>query len=98
MFKDDFKGTGPMRSFCEEANRLFAAMNNIDIVMPSGYSGPEPTLEFREGRLVFDFGSALIFTTDNVDWNLTGTAYYKSNSVTVTNGQLVIDVEADIVP
>ena len=100
MFKDDFKGTGNMRSFCDEANKLFAAMNNIDIVMPPEYSGPEPTLEFREGRLVFDFGSALIFTTENIDWDLTGDAGISFDTYTadVVDGQLEITVEASYLP
>jgi len=38
-FRDDFKGTGNMEGFCEEANKLFSALNNIVFQMPQGYSG-----------------------------------------------------------
>ena len=95
MFKHDFKGTGNMTTFCEESNKLFAALNNISFIMPSGYSGVEPTVKVEEGRIVFDFGNALIFTLNNVVWNLTGDATFNSYSADVSNGKLTINVDAD---
>ena len=95
MFRDDFKGTGSMKGFCEESNKLFSALNNVEFQMPPGYSGAEPTVKVYEDRIVFDFGEALIFTINNIEWNLTGTATYNSYSANVFNGKLYINVDAD---
>ena len=84
-----------MTGFCEESNKLFAALNNITFKMPTGYSGIEPKAWVENGRIVFDFGQALIFTLNNVQWDLTGSATFNSNSAQVVNGQLVISVDAD---
>ena len=94
-FRSDYVGTGNMKTFCEESNKLFTALNNIVFIMPQGYNGTEPTASVQEGRVIFDFGSALIFTLNNVAWNLTGSATFNSYSVEVQNGQLVISVDAD---
>lgn len=94
-FRTDFQGTGNMEGFCEESNKLFAALNNVVFQMPSGYSGIEPTMRVEAGRIVFDFGECLVFTLNNVSWSLTGSANFISNSVEVVNGQLVISVVAD---
>ena len=93
--KDNFVGKGSMETFCNETNKLFKAVNNPKFIMPSGYSGAEPTLRIEGERLAFDFGEALIFTLNNVQWNLTGSATFNSYSVSVVNGQLVISVDAD---
>jgi len=98
MFKEDFKGTGSLKDFVDEANKLFSAANNIKVTMPVNYSGAEPTMAYDGTSLVFDMGDALIFTLNNVVWNLTGTADFVSHSVEVVNGQLVINVEADDIP
>ena len=96
--KSDFVGTGSMEAFCKETNALFSAINNIDFIMPVGYEGVPPSTEIINGRLVFDFGDALIFTLKNVSWNLTGTAVYVSYSASVSNGKLLIDVTANDIP
>ncbi len=93
--KDTFNGTGSMKKFADETNKLFSAINNISFIMPSGYGGVEPTVELKDGKLVFDFGNMLIFTLDNVSWKFTGSASINSNKVQVVNGQLVISVDAD---
>ena len=93
--KDDFVGTGSMKTFCEETNKLFKAVNNIEFTLPSNYKGIEPTVKIEDGRMLFDFGAALIFTLSNVQWRLTGSATFNSNSASVINGQLVISVDAD---
>ena len=81
-FRTDFKGTGNMTRFCEESNKLFAALNNFVFIMPSGYSGVEPTARVEEGRVVIDMGQALVFTLNNVVFdNGAGNVY-------VSNGQL----------
>jgi hypothetical protein len=95
--KDDFVGTGPMINFCKEANALFSAVNNISFTLPSGYEGIEPRVYLEESRLVFDFGDALIFTLNNVVWNLTGSASFSSYTATVISGRLVISVNAESV-
>ena len=96
-FKTDFKGTGNMKVFCEESNRLFSALNNVEFLMPSGYDGAEPSVRVDGERLVFDFCDALVFTLNNVQWNLTGSAAFTSYSAEVQDGQLVISVNADSV-
>lgn len=95
MFREDYKGTGNMKRFCEESNKLFAALNNVVFLMPSGYAGVEPSVTIEDARIVFDMGNALIFTLNNVQWNLTGSATFNSYSAEVINGQLVISVDAD---
>lgn len=84
-FRQDFIGTGNMERFCEESNKLFAALNNIVFLMPSGYEGVEPSIRIEEGRIIFDFGQAQIFTLNNVNW-VSG-----SGDVYISNGQLNID-------
>ena len=84
IFRTDYEGTGNMTEFCKESNRLFAALNNVVFLMPSGYAGIEPSMRVEEGRIVFDFGSALIFTLSNVVWDNGG------GTVGVVNGQLHI--------
>ena len=93
--RSDFKGTGNMEGFCEETNKLFAALNNIVFKMPTGYVGVEPTARVEDERIVLDLGQALVFTLNNVAWDLTGSATFNSNSASVVNGQLVISVDAD---
>jgi len=83
-FRVNFKGTGNMEKFCVESNRLFAAINNASFIMPSGYSGIEPSMRVEGGKLVFDFGDALIFTLNNVVWD------NGAGAVSVSNGQLHI--------
>lgn len=95
MLKDDFKGTGNMKRFCEESNKLFSALNNIQFKMPTGYVGIAPTARVEDARIVLDMGQALIFTLNNVEWDLTGSATFNSYSAQVVNGQLVISVDAD---
>ena len=94
-FKSDFIGTGNMERFCAESNRLFAAISNIQFIMPSGYSGVEPTAQFEDGRIVFDFGEALIFTTNNIVWNFSGSASVTGYNAAVQNGKLHINVNAE---
>ena len=94
-FRTNFEGTGNMEEFCEESNLLFSALNNIEFQMPSGYSGIQPSARVENNRIVFDFGQALIFTLNNVQWNLTGSATFTSYTASVQNGQLVINVDAD---
>jgi hypothetical protein len=96
MFKSDFIGTGNMAEFCAEANMLFSALNNIRFIMPSSYDGIEPHVEIKKDSIVFDFGQALIFTLNNVEWNFTGDADIGSYSASVVSGKLVINVEAVI--
>jgi hypothetical protein len=93
--RSNFIGTGNMEEFCNETNKLFSAINNIQFQMPTGYAGVEPTVQVFDDRIVFDFGNALIFTLNNVVWNLTGSATFNSNTVGVSNGVLVINVDAD---
>jgi len=95
IFKDDFEGTGTMEDFVATLNRLFGAMNNINIIVPPDYAGSPPSMTFDAGKLTFNFGDALVFTLNNVEWNLTGDAVYVSNTVEVVNGKLVISVEAN---
>jgi len=92
--KDKFVGTGSMKGFVKESNKLFSSLNNIEFILPTGYSGIEPTIRLEEDGLVFDFGDALIFTLNNVGWKLTGDATFVSNKVEVVNGKLVISVKA----
>ncbi len=94
-FKDDFVGTGSLKVFCEEADNLFSALNNIYVKVPKGYDGIAPILIVEDVRMVFDFGDALIFTLNNVSWNLTGTAAFTSSNAEVVDGQLLISVNAE---
>lgn len=98
--KDDFEGTGPMEEFAQETNKVFGALNEMIVIMPTGYEGETPTLRLRKGdtQIVLDMKDALVYTIDNVDWNLLGTAFYKSNTIEVIDGRLTITVLADIAP
>lgn len=95
MYKGDFKGKGPMKKFVDESNLIFSALNNPKVLMPKEYVGIQPTLKFNEDSVVLDFGDALIFTTNNITWNLTGTATFVSRSASVINGKLSISVVAN---
>ena len=97
MFKDDFEGTGNLKKFCDETNKLFSAINNIVFTMPSEYAGVEPSVTIEKDRIVFDFGSCLVFTLSNVQWHLKGTADFSSYEVSVTDGKLHIYVTANSV-
>jgi hypothetical protein len=96
-FIDTFEGRGTMVPFVDQVNEISRCMNNISVIMPTGYSGEEPTLTFKDGALVFDFGQALVFTLNNVKWVLTGSADFVSYSAQVENGKLVIRVHANSV-
>ena len=96
-FIDTFEGTGTMIPFVDQLNEISKCMNNISVIMPSGYKGVEPSLTFKDGALVFDFGQALVFTLNNVQWILTGSAVFGVPSAKVENGKLVIRVHADSV-
>lgn len=102
MLKQNFKGRGTLAKFAKETNSVMSAINNISIIVPSGYSGVEPTIKFEDGEkgcsLIFDFGDALIFTLKNVSWSLSGTANFVSKSVSVDNGVLYINVVANDIP
>lgn len=102
MLKDDYEGSGSMEDFVADSNKVFSSINNAEVIVPQGYAGIEPTVSIQgeddDLSLVFDFGDALIFTLNNVVWNLTGTAAFVSNSVSVVNGRLMINVEANSIP
>lgn len=95
---DKFAGTGSMVGFVEETNKLFSAINNMKIIVPNGYAGIEPTAYLEKGKIVFDFGEALIFTLNNVVWSFSGTSFTAPAKVTVSysasveSGKLVIRV------
>lgn len=95
---DKFVGTGSMTEFVDETNKLFSAVNNMSIIVPNGYVGIEPTAYLEDGKIVFDFGDALIFTLNNVVWNFSGTSFVDPDKVTVSysasveSGKLVISV------
>lgn len=94
VLKSYFKGTGSIKEFVKESNLLFSALNNIKFIMPAGYSGVYPSMEIKEGSLIFDFGDCLVFTTKNISWNLTGNAIFRSATAAVVNGVLQISVNA----
>ena len=83
-----------MKEFTKQLNDLLTAMNNIIVQMPNGYEGAPPTLTFKNGSLVFDFGSALVFSERTVDWTITGDATINSFSAVPNNGRLAISVDA----
>ena len=100
-FNTDFIGTGTMKKFVAECVKAFSAMNDIKIIMPPNYSGAEPELKIENDdentKLVFDMAEALVFTLNNVQWNLSGSASFDSYSVEVVGGQLIINVSASSV-
>lgn len=93
-FNERYTGTGSMQKFVGEVVKLFRAMNNITILMPTGYQGNEPTLEFQEGKLIFDMGETLVFTERGIEWNFSGDATINSNEAIVENGKLSLNVDA----
>ena len=93
-FKTDFKGTGSMKEFVSENVLLLEAMNNIKVIMPPYYQGAPPTLSFDGASLVLDFGDALIFSLQNVEWVFPGIAEIVSNEADVAGGKEVITVDA----
>lgn len=93
-FQTSFSGTGSMKDFVFENVRLLEAMNNITVLMPSGYDGAPVTLQFDGSSLVFDFGDALVFTLSNVEWEFPGIAEIVSNEADVVDGKLEITVDA----
>lgn len=99
MMKSDFVGTGSMKEFVEESDKLFSAFSNAVVLVPSGYSGSVPTIEVEEtgadsARLVLDMGDAQVFTLNNVKWIFRGDALIETNAAYVNNGILNIEVEA----
>jgi hypothetical protein len=95
-WKENFKGTGPLKPLTDQCNELFEMLNNIEIIMPKSYSGFKPTLTFdKDGKLVFDFQEALIFTLRNVKWVTSGNATVSNKIVSVEDGQLVISFSAN---
>ncbi len=93
-WRDDFKGTGSMKKLTDEVNSFMNAMNNINVKMPRNYEGQPVSLAFIDNRLVLDFGDALVFSLNNVEWVFSGTANIVDFSAQVFNGRLVISVEA----
>jgi len=95
-WKEDFKGTGPLKPLVDQVNEVFETFNNIEIKMPKSYEGPAPTLTFdRDGKLIFDFQEALIFTLRNVDWSYTGNATVSNFRIYVSDGKLKIRFSAN---
>lgn len=95
IFKNNFIGTGSMKPFVDQYNELMTALNNISVVVPAGYAGNPPTLSFSGERFVFDFQDALIFTLNNIDFNLQGNVNYISATANVVAGRLQINVFAE---
>ena len=94
VFQTGFSGTGSMKDFVLEVIRLLEAMNNIVVTMPPNYSGNPVTLEFEGTSLVFNFGDALVFTLENIEWEFPGIAEIVSNEAEVVDGKLEITVDA----
>ena len=97
--KSDFKGTGTMVEFVDESNKMFSALTNARVIVPTGYSGQEPTLRIDEtgaenASLVLDMGEALVFTLNNIEWEFFGDAAITSKGAYVRNGKLHIQVTA----
>jgi hypothetical protein len=94
-----FEGTGSFAEFVENVVDFFKAINNASVEVPSGYSGAEPTLRLEDGKsgpqLVLDMAEALVFTLNNVQWELVGSAAFVDWKVSVQNGKLVVYVHAD---
>jgi len=93
-FKTDFKGTGTMKDFVSENVLLLEAMNNIKVTMPPYYSGAPVALRFDGSSLLLDFGDALVFSLQNVEWEFPGIAEIVSNTAEVTGGKQLITVDA----
>lgn len=100
-FKADFKGTGTFVGFVSELNKLFGALNNIKVIMPSGYAGKEPTFTFQEKEgagtnFVADFGQAHVFSVTNISWDVGTTGGATVTEAHVTNGRLYIYVRVHV--
>ena len=95
-----YEGTGSMKEFIASSVALFKSINEASVEVPAGYSGITPTLKIDGGdkdpKLVLDMAEALLFTLNNVSWDLSGTATFASNTVEVRNGKLIISVVANI--
>jgi hypothetical protein len=96
--KSDFIGKGSMKEFVEESNAAFSSLSNVSFTMPDGYSGIEPTVYIKDGRLTFDFGQSLIFTLNNVVWNVSGSADVPTKTADVDDGKLNLTVVANNKP
>ena len=95
-FKTDFNGTGSMKEFVDAMVLLLEAMNNIKVEMPPYYAGAPVTVKFEGSSLVFDFGDALIFSLQNVEWIFpSATAVIVENTAEVIGGQEVLTVNAE---
>lgn len=93
MFKDNWDGTGSMDEFVREANRLFKMMNNIKVIVPSDYSGTEPTLRFEGGKMIFEMNDALIFNYENlISYRTAGFEWFSLASVYQGRLTIISDV------
>ena len=94
-----YEGTGSMKGFVASSVALFKAINEAKVEVPKNYAGAEPTLSIKDSdkdpKLVLDMAEALLFTLNNVSWDLSGTATFVSTDVTVNNGKLIISVTAN---
>jgi len=96
--KDNFVGTGPLKRFAEESNRIFSALNNATVKMPSGYDGGIPTLSLKKSgesaSLVLDMSDAMIFNPQNVTVSkmLGSTGNLVIHKISVDNGHLNVAV------
>jgi len=91
-----FKGAGSMVRFVEESNKVFSALENIEVLVGSKYKGAPPTFKLSRGKgLVFDMGDALIMDENNVVWDTSGTAVFTTLEALVFDGQLQITVRAE---
>ena len=86
-----------MTKFVDESNKLFRSLNNMKVIVPSEYEGVEPTLKLDKDNsgITLDMGEALVFTLNNVEWELDGPVNYTDNIVWVENGKLKIYVQAE---
>lgn len=98
MLNTEYEGTGSLKDFVATSVELFKSINEARVEVPPGYSGTTPTITITGGddpKLTLDLADALLFTLNNVRWDLSGTATFASNEVAVVNGQLIISVEAN---
>lgn len=98
MLKTDFKGTGSLKEFVAESDKLFNALNNAEVRVPDEYAGEVPRLYIEESggdktALVLDMEDALLFTLNNVKWSISGGAVIEYRAVYVDNGKLNIVVK-----
>ena len=95
IMKRNFTGKGTMAGFVDSSNRIFAALSNMEVKVPPGFSGAVPEMKLRESdgsaSLELNMNGAIMLNEKAASVTINGVPE-PNFSLSVSGGKLTITV------